>query len=344
MSSAITQAWYPVARSESLVGRELLAFELLGEPLVCFRDQAGGVVCLQDRCPHRSTPLSQGRVVQGRLQCRYHGWEFGAEGRCQRIPVLPAGKTAPAGANAVSRPTLERHGLIWVWPGEASEVTSFPEHLFATVDAPGMGHYIYDATIDVPHDAMVENLLDPAHVPFTHHGTLSVRSMAQPLRFQLLEDSRAVLSARVHYQRQPAMLNLLRFHAPCVVAFDVRRTEDSRLRDHQLHFCVPMARDRTRLFSVFAGNLWPGLLRLRGARALFRWLTDRATRQDVAMLKGQRKNVLRGAPHFQQAIVSDALTFRYRRWFEQQCTEDDWFKGFETRSAVLLPRVATPAG
>ena len=50
---------------------------LYGQPLVLFYDKKGDIVCLQDRCSHRSTPLSIGVWVDGAVECRYHGWTFG---------------------------------------------------------------------------------------------------------------------------------------------------------------------------------------------------------------------------------------------------------------------------
>lgn len=39
--------------------------------------------------------------------------------------------------------------------------------------------------LDIDHALMVENLLDPAHLPFTHEGTLSKRANAKPLRMDV---------------------------------------------------------------------------------------------------------------------------------------------------------------
>src|SRR5579863_3510819 len=38
-----------------------------------------------DRCPHRSSRLSMGRVVGDDIECGYHGFTFDAAGRCVRI-------------------------------------------------------------------------------------------------------------------------------------------------------------------------------------------------------------------------------------------------------------------
>ncbi len=58
------------------------ATRLWGEPLVIYRDSKGELVAMADVCPHRSAPLSMGRVENDELVCMYHGWKFGEKGDC----------------------------------------------------------------------------------------------------------------------------------------------------------------------------------------------------------------------------------------------------------------------
>lgn len=37
---------------------------------------------------HRKVPLSEGRIEGGGLQCGYHGWIFGSDGRPTHIPQV----------------------------------------------------------------------------------------------------------------------------------------------------------------------------------------------------------------------------------------------------------------
>lgn len=53
-----------------------------------FRDPATGKVgCLDDVCPHRGAPLSEGWVEKKNghscVVCPYHGWAFNEKGRLQ---------------------------------------------------------------------------------------------------------------------------------------------------------------------------------------------------------------------------------------------------------------------
>ncbi|KAI8463753.1 MAG: Rieske [2Fe-2S] iron-sulfur domain-containing protein [Monoraphidium minutum] len=66
------------------------AATLLGIPLVIWRDGTGAWSVLEDRCPHRLAPLSEGRIEpsDGTLFCSYHGWRFDAGGKCRDIPQI----------------------------------------------------------------------------------------------------------------------------------------------------------------------------------------------------------------------------------------------------------------
>ena len=75
--------WYVAAWSTD-VGREPLARVLLGEPVMLFRREDGTPAALEDRCPHRNLPLSEGRIVGDSVECGYHGLIFGCDGACTR--------------------------------------------------------------------------------------------------------------------------------------------------------------------------------------------------------------------------------------------------------------------
>ena len=53
---------------------------------------------INNRCPHRLAPLSEGRIepADGSLYCNYHGWRFDGQGACRGIPQLDASHSAAA--------------------------------------------------------------------------------------------------------------------------------------------------------------------------------------------------------------------------------------------------------
>lgn len=167
--------WHPVIAADDLPGDAPRAARLLGEDLVLWRDAAGAAQAWADRCPHRGTRLSMGRVTAGadgvRLECPYHGWQFAASGQCTRIPALPAFEP-PASHCARTFEACEAHGLVWVRlvPGAATLPAFEAEHdtrLRKLLCGP------YEVAASAPR--IVENFLDLAHFGFVHEGWLGDR-------------------------------------------------------------------------------------------------------------------------------------------------------------------------
>src|SRR4051812_11969795 len=112
-----TPAWFPVARAAD-VRTVPVPVGAGGRGYVVVRLRPGGEVsAFPDRCPHRLVPLAAGTVVDGRLQCPYHGWRFDAEGRCVAIPSLGPDGTPPPRAD-LRGPWAgeERGGWGWIAP------------------------------------------------------------------------------------------------------------------------------------------------------------------------------------------------------------------------------------
>jgi pheophorbide a oxygenase len=109
---------YPVFAMESLNPKLPQHVDLLGLKLVVWADSKGQWHCLEDKCPHRLAPLSEGRVEGDSIQCCYHGWTFDASGSCTRIPQISdpkAAATACASPKACVKayPCKSEDGLLW---------------------------------------------------------------------------------------------------------------------------------------------------------------------------------------------------------------------------------------
>ena len=51
-------------------------FIINGEEIAVFRPRGGGVFALQNQCPHRKGPLSEGVIGGGKVICPLHGHKF----------------------------------------------------------------------------------------------------------------------------------------------------------------------------------------------------------------------------------------------------------------------------
>ena len=81
------RTWQPVARTEALARPgDYAACELLGEPLVVTRDSGDRLRAFFNVCRHRAAPVARGKGNRRSLQCRYHGWTYGLDGKLLRAP------------------------------------------------------------------------------------------------------------------------------------------------------------------------------------------------------------------------------------------------------------------
>ncbi len=171
-TAAWRRCWHAVAIADE-VGAEPHRVWLLGEPWVLVRLD-GTLTALADQCPHRLAPLSAGRVLDGMLQCGYHGWTFDGTGRCVAIPPIGAGPGDPIPRRAdvpAAFGVQERYGLIWLAPEEpVCDLHEFPEW-----DAgPDQGYdRIWSTVLRTPVSAaqLVDNFLDASHFPYVHTQT-----------------------------------------------------------------------------------------------------------------------------------------------------------------------------
>jgi phenylpropionate dioxygenase-like ring-hydroxylating dioxygenase large terminal subunit len=88
-TDTIVDEWFPIASREQIQPGSAHPFELLDERYLLVCDREGSVLVTADTCPHRGAQLSLGTFDGQRLQCAYHGWEFGIDGRCVHQPAHP---------------------------------------------------------------------------------------------------------------------------------------------------------------------------------------------------------------------------------------------------------------
>ncbi|MGH3151324.1 MAG: Rieske 2Fe-2S domain-containing protein [Streptosporangiaceae bacterium] len=168
---ALTQFWHPVALS-SEVGPEPVAVRVGGQGWALARFD-GHIAAFADACPHRRARLSAGQIADGTLQCTYHGWRFGPDGRCVSIPALEDDVAIPERAT-LRRPAeiVEQDGLVWLAPEPPR--APIPE-LHPGVPLGGEGvatAFLPVLRVEANAAILVDNFLDEAHFPFVHAATI----------------------------------------------------------------------------------------------------------------------------------------------------------------------------
>lgn len=173
---ALTDVWHYAALARDLRPGKLQRFEILGEPILIGRGRQGAVYAVRDICPHRSAPLSAGKLtteVDGResVECPYHGWRFGLDGACTAIPAL-----APDQAMDVSRirvrryPVRESQGLVFIWFSSDPRFEGEPETAPPVLPglAVGKPKRVGQVTLDSPFASAAMSLRRPPRETSAH--------------------------------------------------------------------------------------------------------------------------------------------------------------------------------
>ena len=167
--------WYPASLSAEITDTPVKR-RMLGQDFVLWRDSAGRTHCLSNTCIHRGGSLAGGRVRGDDVQCPYHGWRFGGDGQCTRIPSLGTDAKVPGRARVDSYPTAERYGLVFAFLGDLPDeqrcpIMDIPEYLGERPDE-GWAATIQHFDWDFDYQRSMENGIDGAHNEFVHptHG------------------------------------------------------------------------------------------------------------------------------------------------------------------------------
>ena len=161
----VRNAWYVAALADE-VTRRPLARRLLGVPVMLYRQLDGTPVALEDRCAHRSFPLSRGTIDGDTVVCGYHGARYGADGRCRQVPSQAQ---VPPGAVVRAFPLRQAGKLVWIWLG-ASDVmarTPLPQQPWMD-DAQAWVSSTEHLHMKASYVRLHENLLDLTHLSFLH--------------------------------------------------------------------------------------------------------------------------------------------------------------------------------
>jgi len=169
--------WW-VAGYSSEIGRDLLARWLLDTPVLLYRTEDGRAVGIENRCSHRSAPLSLGCLKGDNVQCGYHGFTFAPDGACVRVPSTDA--PLPA-ARIRAFPVIEHDPFVWVYLGDPERIDDVPppHQLDWTRDT---AFKFVTGRMDVAANYMLlkENVLDLTHFGYVHAKSFGITDWVNP--------------------------------------------------------------------------------------------------------------------------------------------------------------------
>ncbi|MEA2826635.1 MAG: hypothetical protein QOG43_1074 [Actinomycetota bacterium] len=294
----LPQYWYVACLAADLGRRRPRARTVLGVPMALFRDEDGRAAAVVDRCPHRNTPLSIGKVCDGQLQCAYHGWRFDGSGACRSVPGL-VGDSADRRARRVETfPVVERDGFVWVRPdGDGGDPG--PGFHFPHVDEAGYTTVRRRLAVDAGLHAALENTLDVPHTAFLHGGLFRggrppvdievvVRHTADGVEAEYIGEPRPPgLAGRILAPEGGVVTHVDRFLLPSIAQVEYRLGENHLVTTTAF---TPGEDGVTDLHVAvtFRLRLPPALV-----RAVVTPVANRIFAQDKAILREQSENVRR---------------------------------------------------
>jgi phenylpropionate dioxygenase-like ring-hydroxylating dioxygenase large terminal subunit len=280
-----------------------------------------GITAFRDRCPHRFAPLSAGRVVDGQLECGYHGWRFAPTGRVAAIPALGSvSPFSPRGCLQSAAGVCERFGLVWLAPAEpVCGLHEFPEW-----DDPAFTRAeTAPRRTAVSALQLTDNFLDAAHFPTVHLRTFGTPEAAYVSPHRVERDGWEVwtvyeapyrnhddplVAAGEHPLVQPHVLTKIG-RPPAAVSL----TLDFPLTGHRLAIlfvCQPETRTSTRVYKLMAHNgLDADTVRVAELVAYEDLVLD----EDLAILERYEAMTLATDPRIEVHSSADKLSVAYRR-------------------------------
>ncbi|KAJ1413092.1 Rieske [Sesbania bispinosa] len=132
---------------------------------------------------------------------------------------LPADAKIPRSACVKTYEVRDSQGVIWVWMSTKTppDVSKIP--WFENFARPGFQDISTTHELPYDHSILLENLMDPAHIPISHDRTdwTAKREDAQPLCFEVTERTDRGFAGWWGREKDGSMPNFLRFEAPCVL-------------------------------------------------------------------------------------------------------------------------------
>jgi nitrite reductase/ring-hydroxylating ferredoxin subunit len=302
-------SWYLFGRSQEL-RHGPVSKRILGRRLAAYRTADGRAVVLDAHCAHLGADLGRGCVVGDRIQCPFHHWEYGPDGRCAHIP---AQADIPRFARQTCYPVEERHGFLFVFNGR-QQLFPLPFFIGARAEDFVAGRP-FRFVFDCPWFMLAANGFDLEHFRAVHDRTL----IAPPE-----VDCPAPFARRMHYTADvtgdSVFDRLLRRFVGRQVdvtitswggPFILVTGDFGHARSRMVIASQPVAADRTLVeVIVFArrGRFWPARWALQPLTLEVRRMFTRGfMRDDIDRISGVRYN-----PH--TLIEGDRLMIEFFHW------------------------------
>jgi len=152
--------------------KQVEAVHYFGRDLVIYRTESGQACLVDPICPHLGANLAGGRVRGNRVECPFHRWQLGGDGR---IACVPDG-SPPARRRQETLPIRELHGQVFVYhsgAGGPARCDDEPPYEIPRIPEVDEGSFVHRGHHDAGRIRMhliefAENSVDFAHFAPIH--------------------------------------------------------------------------------------------------------------------------------------------------------------------------------
>jgi phenylpropionate dioxygenase-like ring-hydroxylating dioxygenase large terminal subunit len=349
-----TEEWYPLYLTQNVPEDAPLGLTVFDKQVVLYIDAAGELRCYQDRCPHRLAKLSEGQIVDGRLECLYHGWQFEGEGKCVKIPQLPLKGKIPQSACVKTYEVRDSQGVVWVWMSQTTPPNPKKIPWFENFARPGFRDVSTTHELPYDHSILLENLMDPAHVPISHDRTdwSAKREDAQALIFDLTERTDRGFAGWWGREKDKTPSNFLRFEAPCVLQNNREIVDENGVTNYftGLFLCRPSGQGKSMLIVRFGNTKPQSPVFKLFPKWYFHQNAGKVFEQDMGFLSSQNEILMKEKVPTKELYInlksSDTWVAEYRKWMDKVGHGMPYHFGHSTISLPEVPAVVehSPAG
>eukprot|EP00210_Caulerpa_lentillifera_P006829 g6528.t1 len=358
--------WWAVQVVDNLHTDRPNKAKLLNKDIIVWKSHSGKWIAMDDECPHRMAPLSEGRIeADGNLLCSYHAWRFNESGKCVKIPHAESQKAHSVACSSPrsavqTYPCKEYGAVLWVWPDDSvsayadSELTGPPieKEVAAYFERSYVqgGHPHFIRYVPYGYDVMLENTLDPSHYPVSHHGSSPgiSRYNAKPIKGKLVSGFGEIpADIAIEYDSEfSGNLGHIEFRKPSVVIIGPQRSPDEKYYSGLLTTITPISPGKCLVIAAGTNSklidkqvLWTPIKCIFNLRlmdlAIHQFRNNILDGDNVFLhqvdLKVRTKGLdFKGRSNYYAVTDADVAVLAFRAWFEGEGDYGNAYGGYET--------------
>jgi len=299
--------------------------------LVIWRSKEA-VNCFEDRCPHRGAQLSQGKILENKIQCGYHGWQFDPVGICTTVPQAKPGQYLPKACNVKAFDTFTKADIVWAELD--NKKTQWPHPRDLEIDSFNRtDHFVTDYILDANYGFLlqIENLLDPAHIHFVHDGFQGDQAKAKFIRAKYVNITETKMEAVFTHDDDLVPDIQIVYHMPAVVEVSIFNKKGKIIRKNII-YVAPVSEGHCRVLFrdvAYKKYLTPPIPSIQqflnrgfvedSYQTLNQAIIESIMQQDVKILESQQKTQGTGLDSYltsQNVLLTEAdtLILSFRKW------------------------------